>query len=101
MRPILVAGYSNPLGERLTEIPGTHEKRPAAALHHRQSKLGAGIAEFSHQRQWIELALHRRITGDGRPGREVNRKRPRHDCLGGSLALLRRQGIAARQSFGA
>ena len=91
--------------ERVAEFPCAHDQRLAARRDHRQRELRAGVGKLAHQRQRIDLGLHRREAGDDRAGRDrtgkaraaiVSRRRP-----GAPAAAARRAcASAAARSCG-
>ena len=83
--------------QRLAERVGPHDQRLAAAGHHRQRKLRAGVRKLAHQRQRIDLGLERREARHDRAGLDRNRERPRRDRLGRGLPLGGGQRVAPRE----
>ena len=69
--------------ESVAEFPGAHVQRPAAAIDARQRQQRAGIRQLAHQRQRIDLGLHRHEAGDDQAGRHRNRQPARGDGCGG------------------
>ena len=90
-----------PARELIAERIGAHDQRLAAPGDRRQRQLRAGLGELAHQRQRIDLALHRHEAGDDDAGRDGKGKCTRGDLLGRRRAHFRRQRVALGQRCGA
>ena len=80
--------------------PRTKDQRLAARGDRRQRKLCAAGGEFSHQRQWIDLAADRRIAGNHRALRQLKRQSARGNRFGRGRALLARVRVARGKRYG-